>query len=285
LLDPTGLSGELALAISLARQAGHIVMAVRAGDLGIEYKAGDEPVTIADKRSSDLISAALAAAYPDDIVISEENPDDRRRRTAARVWFIDPIDGTRDYIAGRDGFSVMIGLLIDGLPALGVVFQASKECLYFATVDSGAFVQHATDAAPRAIRVSTVAQAGNARLVASQSHRTNDTDALKQTLGISDEQNIGSVGLKLCLIATGTRDLYVNPTPKAKLWDTCAPSAIIMAAGGALTDLQGQPLDYRSHSVAHHRGIVGSNTHIHAEVLVKLQPLFASIRSNSSHLD
>jgi 3'(2'), 5'-bisphosphate nucleotidase len=275
------LQTELALAIDLARRAGDIVLAIRAGDLGIEYKGGDEPVTIADRQSSELITQQIARTFPSDIVISEENLDDKRRIDAERVWFIDPIDGTKDYIAGRDGFSVMIGLAIGGVPVLGVVFQASVNCLYFATTDSGAFVTRGAQAEAVPIKVSAVSEAGAARLVASQSHRTDDTDRLKEKLGITDEQNIGSVGLKLCLIAVGARDLYVNPSPKAKLWDTCAPSAIIAAAGGAITDLSNLPLDYRDNSVAHHRGIVGSNGLIHSEVIAKLQPLFASRSSGS----
>nr|HPH68524.1 inositol monophosphatase family protein [Kofleriaceae bacterium] len=102
------LTQELALARRLAAEASDIVMAIRKGNLQIEYKPGDEPVTVADKRASDLIAAGVATEYPHDVVISEENPDDLRRIDADRVWYIDPIDGTKDYIAGRDGFAVMI---------------------------------------------------------------------------------------------------------------------------------------------------------------------------------
>ncbi len=270
------LSQELALACRLAAEASDIVMAIRNGNLQIEYKAGDEPVTVADKRASDLIAAGVAAAHPHDVVISEENPDDLRRIDADRVWYIDPIDGTKDYIAGREGFAVMIGLCIAGAPVLGVVAQASCKRTYVAARGIGAWLEQAGQP-NQPLRVSTVTVAADARLVASQSHRNHDIDRVKSELGIRDEKNIGSVGLKLSMIAEGSRDLYVNPTPKAKLWDTCAPDAIIRAAGGELTDLSGLPLNYRQAGVAHHRGIVGSNGHIHRETIERLAPLFGSL--------
>lgn len=270
------LAAELALARALAAEASVVVMAIRSGNLHIEYKPGDEPVTVADRKASDLIAAGVTAAFPDDIVISEENTDDLRRLTAQRVWYIDPIDGTKDYIAGRDGFAVMIGLCIDGEPVLGVVAQASCQRTYLAARGHGAWLEQAGLPDQR-LAVSTVTVAGDARLVASQSHRTQDIDRVKAELGIRDEKNIGSVGLKLSLIAEGTRDLYVNPTPKAKLWDTCAPDAIIRLAGGMLTDLSGLPLNYQQTSVAHHRGIVGSNGLIHRETITRLGPLFGHL--------
>lgn len=270
------LAAELALARALAAQASVVVMAIRSGNLHIEYKPGDEPVTVADRKASDLIAAGVTAAFPDDIVISEENTDDLRRITAHRVWYIDPIDGTKDYIAGRDGFAVMIGLCINGEPVLGVVAQASCQRTYLAARGHGAWLEQAGHPDQR-LEVSAVTVAGDARLVASQSHRTHDIDRVKAELGIRDEKNIGSVGLKLSLIAEGTRDLYVNPTPKAKLWDTCAPDAIIRLAGGMLTDLSGLPLNYQQTSVAHHRGIVGSNGLIHHEIITRLGPLFGHL--------
>jgi 3'(2'), 5'-bisphosphate nucleotidase len=270
---------ELDVARRLAREASVVVLAVRRGDLAIEYKAGDEPVTIADKRASDLIAAGLLSAFPDDVVISEENPDDLRRLEHDRVWFIDPIDGTKDFIAGRDGFAVMIGLCVDGIPVLGVVAQASVDQTYYAADGHGAWLQ-INQQAPLALHVSSIATAGEARLVASQSHRTADIDRVKTELGIRDEKNIGSVGLKLCLIAEGARDLYVNPTPKAKLWDTCAPDAIIRQAGGVVSDLSGRALNYKQRDLPHHRGIVGSNGHIHSETVARLAPLFGHMAPN-----
>lgn len=237
----------------------------------VDLKPGDEPVTAADRRANELIVAGIAAAFPDDRIISEELPSTEAMLDAPRVWLVDPIDGTKDFIRGGDGFAVMIGLAIDGVPVLGVVYQPTLDRMFFATPDAGAHVQIGGTLEPLA--VSTIAIAADARLVASASHRSADIDRVKTELGIDNEFNVGSVGVKLCLIAGGSRDLYVNPAAKTKAWDTCAPEAILVGAGGRLSDLFGGAVDYRT-ELAHRRGLVGSNGHVHAEVIAKLGPLF-----------
>ena len=260
---------ELDVALALAREAGAEVVRLRRGDLGVEMKLGEEPVTVADKRASELILAGLARAFPDDPVISEEAPPPPGALGAARGWFVDPIDGTKDFIRGGDGFAVMIGLVQDGRPVLGVVYQPTIDRAFYAT-PAGAFVRIADEVKP--LVVSNVATAGEARLVASASHRTADTDRIKETLGISDEQNVGSVGVKLSLIAMGVRDLYVNPAAKTKAWDTCAPEAILAGAGGRLSDIFGTPIAYDT--LPQLRGLVGSNGRIHDDVVGRLGSLF-----------
>ena len=267
------LSRELETALSLAREAGAEVVSIRdAGGLGIEMKPGDEPVTIADKRASELILEGLARAFPGDLVISEEAEPPPGALAADRKWFIDPIDGTKDFIRGTDGFAVMIGLALGGRPALGVVYQPTLDRAFYATA-AGAFVRIADKVEP--LRVSTVATAGEARLVSSASHRTSEHDQIKSTLGIVDELAVGSVGVKLCLIAMGVRDLYVNPSSRTKAWDTCAPEAILVAAGGRLTDIFDVPVAYDT--LPQKRGLVGSNGLIHAEVTRRLGGLFAHL--------
>lgn len=272
------LGSELIAALELARAAGVEVMKFRGGELGVEMKVGDEPVTLADKRASELIVAGLRERFPDDIVISEElaiGDGELAYATSSRAWLIDPIDGTKDFIRGSDGFSVMIGIARAGRPVLGVVHQPALDRTFFATIDGGAYVL--TGDTLERLTVSSVAAAAEARLVASASHRSADIDRVKQTLGIDNEQNVGSVGVKLCLIAMGARDLYVNPAAKTKVWDSCAPEAILTQAGGRLSDLFGTPVDYAE--LRQPRGLVASNGHVHDEVVGKLGPLFAALRA------
>ncbi len=273
------LKRELEVATSLARTAGIEVVRIRnGGGLGIEMKPGDEPVTIADKTASELIVAGLRAAFPEDPIISEESPIPAGALASPRHWFVDPIDGTKDFIRGSDGFSVMIGLVENGVPVLGVVHQPTLERTFFAT-PAGAFVDHAGERA--VLRVSETRDVPAARLVASASHRSDDIDRVKSTLGINDETNVGSVGVKLALIAMNVRDLYVNPWPKTKAWDTCAPQAILVGAGGRLTDLFGAPIDYTG-PLNHPRGLLASNGHIHDDVIAKIGPLFEQLRHAGS---
>lgn len=269
------LRDELEAALSLAREAGVEVVRMRAGALSVEMKPGDEPVTVADRAANELLVRGLSRAFPADPIISEEVPATSDQLARPRLWLVDPIDGTKDFIKGGDGFSVMIGLVIDHRPVLGVVHQPTIDRTFFATPE-GAFVTVGGQTSPLA--VSAVSVAAEARLVASASHRTTDIDRVKSELGIAEEMNVGSVGVKLCLIAMGVRDLYVNPSAKTKAWDTCAPEAILAGAGGRLSDLFGDPIEYE-HELAHRRGLVASNGHVHAEVVGKLGPLFQGLRS------
>jgi 3'(2'), 5'-bisphosphate nucleotidase len=252
---------ELARAIELARIAGAEALRMQRGELVVEMKPGDEPVTAADRRASELIVAGLAASFPDDPIISEELVPEPGALGAPRFWLVDPIDGTKDFIRGEDGYSVMIGLVCDGRPTVGVVYQPVLDRLFYAT-PGAALMAYQGQTTPLA--VSPVAAAADIRLVASKSHRSPDIDRVKQQLGIANELNFGSVGVKLCVIAAGMRDLYVNPATRTKAWDTCAPEAILVAAGGRLSDLFGTPIDY-TQELAHHRGLVASNGRVHDE--------------------
>lgn len=264
---------ELEVAERLAAEAADIACRYRDGDLKVELKAGDEPVTIADRAASRLIVEGLMAAFPDDVVISEERADDLRRLEADRVWYVDPIDGTKDFIRGNDGFSVMIGLNVAHVPTVGVVFQPVGSRIFCAAPDIGAWFR-SPEHQPRKLQVSAVERLEDLRLVASNSHRDSNIDRVKSALGIDNEFNIGSVGLKLSLIALAERDLYVNPATKCKTWDTCAPEAILHAAGGLMTDLHGAPLRYDEEQMLRTTGMVASNGRIHDQIIAKLSPLF-----------
>src|SRR4051794_919139 len=124
------LQRELAVARAAALEAAVLVNGYRGTALTVDHKPGDEPVTVADREASDLILKHLTRAFPDDAILSEEVPDNGARLRASRVWMVDPIDGTRDFIAGDDGFAVMIGLCIDGRPRLGVLAMPSNGDLY-----------------------------------------------------------------------------------------------------------------------------------------------------------
>jgi 3'(2'), 5'-bisphosphate nucleotidase len=267
------LRRELDTAVDLARRAGKRIRALHGSGLAVERKDDNSPVTQADREANALIVGALAAAFPGDGILSEELPDDGSRLTRARVWMVDPLDGTKDFIRGREGFSVMIGLVDGARPALGVVYQPIGDKLYFATRGGGAHLSRG-GGAPAPIHVSDVREPAQIRMVASKSHRTESIDRVRAELGISDELNVGSVGLKLGLIAEGTRDLYVNPAGHSKLWDACGPEAILVEAGGRLTDLRGAPLDYRGQELGNVRGLIASNGHLHDEVVQRLASIF-----------
>lgn len=263
---------EVETAKQLARQAGVAALAYRGGDLQVDLKPGDEPVTAADHRASEIVIQGLTTTFPDDIVISEESADDLRRLKAQRVWYIDPIDGTKDFIRGLDGFSVMIGLTVEHRPVIGAVYQPVGDRMFWSDGESAYFTVGAGE--PTAMRVSDVHQPVDIRLVASNSHRSRKLDKVKSALGIANEFNIGSVGLKLCLISLAERDLYVNSSSHCKAWDTCAPEAILAAAGGVMTDVHGDALRYDEEDTHRRTGLVASNGRVHAAVIDRMASLF-----------
>jgi 3'(2'), 5'-bisphosphate nucleotidase len=264
---------ELAVAEVAARAAGKLVLEHLARGITVDRKAGDEPVTEADRAASALILRELTAAFPDDVLVSEEAAPPAERLERPRVWYIDPIDGTRDFIAGRPGFAVMIGLVESGVPTVGVVFQPIGSRLFRAAPGRPCELVDEAGVA-RTLTTSATADPAALRLVASRSHRTPVIDQVKNVLGIEDEMNIGSVGLKLGLIAAGDRDLYVNPGSHCKAWDTAAPEALLLAAGGRLTDIHGRKLRYDQERMAHGNGLLATNGAAHDAVLAKLAPLF-----------
>lgn len=271
------LSRELDVARAIAREAVALVRTFAGRSLEVQHKTGGEPVSQADLASSDLIVRRLAEAFPDDAILSEEVPDDGSRLAKPRVWMIDPIDGTQDFLRGDDGYVVMIGLCVEGRPALGVVAQPATGDTWLGVVGSGAWHERA-DGNRTPLRVSEVTEASAIRLVASKSHRTDYYERFCRSLGITDELAQGSVGLKVAMVAQGLRDLYVYPGSHAKLWDSCGPEAILTAAGGQITDSDGQPLRYTQPELRNLRGMIASNGRVHDLALAATARMRAEVK-------
>jgi 3'(2'), 5'-bisphosphate nucleotidase len=270
-MSGAAFAGELAAAEGIALEAAHLVRSYHGTDFAVDRKAGNEPVTEADRAANTLIVERLRAAFPDDVILSEEIPDDGARLGRARVWMVDPIDGTRDFIAGDTGFVVMIGLAVDGRPRVGAVAHPLTGRVYSGVAGDGAW-RADPDGTRSPVRTSTLAAPPGIRLVASKTHRTPRVDAVKRALGITDEINVGSVGLKIGLVSEAARDLYVYTGGRTKIWDTCGPEAILVGAGGRMTDLDGNPLVYDRPELYNRRGIVASNGPLHEFVISALAP-------------
>ena len=273
-----GYQRELETARDIAVEAAALVTTFRGGRLIVDSKAGDEPVTNADHAANTLIVTRLREAFPDDVILSEEIPDDGSRLGQSRVWMVDPIDGTRDFILGDDGFAVMIGLCIEGRPMVGAVSQPVTGKTYTGIVGVGAWLdRREAPGAPRLeLRTSVLERPPGIRLVASKSHRTPRVDAVRKALSIEDEMNVGSVGLKIGLVAESLRDLYVYTGGRTKIWDTCGPEAILVGAGGRMSDMDGRPLCYTDEDLYNRRGIIASNGPLHDLVIATLAPVLRS---------
>ena len=273
------LDAELKTAIALAYAAGELISDYYKTEFVAEQKLGAdnhyEPVTAADRAASRLIVDALMAEFPDDGILSEEEADNSEPRLAARrVWIIDPIDGTAGFVKKDDDFAVQIGLAEAGRPILGVVYMPAHKKLDFAVRGQGAF-ESVDKAEPARLQVSDIADLHSLRLAMSRNHPSARMNRVIEHFRFSDICRRGSVGLKVSLIASRECDIYIHPSPRTKLWDTCAPQVILEEAGGKLTDLFGREIRYDRRDVQNWDGIVASNGASHAGAIEHLKTLLA----------
>jgi 3'(2'), 5'-bisphosphate nucleotidase len=267
---------EIKVAAELARQAGAVLLEHYYSPFLVEQKINAqnelEEVTAADREANELIVSRLQKEFPDDGILAEESVDSEHRLDKDRVWLIDPMDGTKNFI-NRDGdFAVQIGLAVGGESILGVVYQPVRAVLYRAARGGGAWMEAGDDAAVR-LSVSSLTRPGEMVLASSRSHRSPRMERVVSAFGFKDETRRGSVGVKIGLIAERQADLYMHLSPSTKQWDTCGPEAILAEAGGRLTDLFGQPLRYNGLRVDNRNGIVATNGAAHEMVIENLQPL------------
>jgi 3'(2'), 5'-bisphosphate nucleotidase len=267
---------ELAIAIAAAQDAAKIVMDVYATDFAVDYKHAREPVTVADRRVNDLLCDRISKAFPSDAIVAEESCPKSQEQLANltsqnRVWFIDPLDGTKEFISRNGEFAVMIGLAIDGDARLGIVATPIDNKVWVGVVGQGAYVLE--NGSTRELHVSKVDSLTDASLLVSRSHRPDNLLFAIHRLGVKREVACGSVGVKNSKIALGEADLYVNFYQQggAKLWDGCAPEALLRAAGGAVTGVSGNPINYASSVLELADGMVCSNGRIHNDVIRALK--------------
>lgn len=259
----------------------------RAG-LDIREKGVDDPVTEADHAADSAISAVLAELAPGDAIRSEESspsvPPDAEFAEARgrRGWIVDPLDGTKEFIAGNGEFSVMVGLAIDGRASVGAVYRPDPGVLFLGGVGDGAWqVEVPSDGGeplPEARSLSASETAGGPlRFVRSRSHPDPLLSALEAELGNAEIVLCGSVGVKCSLIATGRADAYVHPVAFLKEWDTCAPEAVLRGAGGEVTDCAGEPLRYGKPDARQPRGILAARGNVWASLLPLVRRVAAPI--------
>jgi 3'(2'), 5'-bisphosphate nucleotidase len=266
------LARELDVALHLAHEAGDAILAHYQTGLPVDRKAGNEPVTAADHAADRIISEGIRAAFPDDGILTEESDDDRSRLEKERVWIVDPLDGTTEFITETGEFAVQIALAIRGQPALGVVYQPAKGRLFRAVRGGGAF--QVCDGQTTRLAVSSESDPARMCLVASRSHYSDLIEAARQALGIAAVNQVGSVGLKVGMVARAECDLYLATTI-SKEWDLCAPHAVLLEAGGVLTTLCGEPLVYNKSDVTECNGLIASNGHAHGRIVRAIAPLLS----------
>jgi 3'(2'), 5'-bisphosphate nucleotidase len=225
--------------IRLTRSAGEEVLEVYASGCGVETKQDGSPLTDADRRAQEVICSGLERLAPEIRIVSEEDGRGQAEPPAERFWLVDPLDGTKEFVNRSAEFTINIALIEERVPTLGVVLAPALGVLY-AAGEEGAW--QFENGARRRLTVRPTPSAG-ATIVSSRSH--GNPEALERFM--SGRRIAGSVcagsSLKFCLVAAGTADVYPR-FGRTMEWDTAAGDAILRAAGGAVTDLAGQPLAY-----------------------------------------
>lgn len=263
---PALLPGVLAI----ARQAGAAIMGVYAqlqaasstGNASFaQHKQDGSPLTQADLLAHQAIAAGLARLTPHLAVVSEEDAASLvHRLPTGDFWLIDPLDGTKEFLACNGEFTVNIALIQNGISTLGVVLAPALGLAYWGSQQTGAF--KCTDASPeaQAIRVKTPNANATERLrvLASKSHMNADTEAFLARLKPHELVQAGS-SLKFCRVAEGSADLYPRLGPTCE-WDTAAAQAVVQAAGGCVLQLDGAPLRYGKPNVLNPYFIAAAST-------------------------
>lgn len=230
--------------LPIARSAGDAIMAIYAsGSTEVQHKEDASPVTKADLAAHRVLAAQLAPLLPDCPVVSEEDAGSQAfRQQSGRFWLIDPLDGTKEFIARNGEFTVNIALIVDGQSVLGVVHAPVMDEMYWGGLGLGAFRCHRCVANEKvAIKVSA-SEASSCRVVASKNHLNDATQSFIERLGAVSLIQAGS-SLKFCRVAEGAADIYPRLAPTCE-WDTAAAQAVLEGAGGVVLDLDGKPLMY-----------------------------------------
>ncbi len=227
---------------NLARVAGEVILRIYNSDFTHDRKSDHSPVTEADVAAEKVITAALRRLTPDIPVIAEEDAatNGLPPEAAARFWLVDPLDGTKEFIARNGEFTVNIALIENGLPTLGVVHLPVLGQTY--STDGKRAWRQLSDQPRHEIKTRQVPAAG-AVMTISRSHAAKElAKASEMGEPIADTLVAGS-SLKFCRLAEGVADLYPRYGPTME-WDTAAGHALVNAAGGVVTDVNGSPLRY-----------------------------------------
>ncbi|HEY0506254.1 MAG TPA: 3'(2'),5'-bisphosphate nucleotidase CysQ [Lysobacter sp.] len=228
--------------IALAHDAASAILGIYDSEFAVEHKDDDSPLTAADLAAHRCIVDGLARITPDIPVLSEESAHEvptAQRRQWQRLWLVDPLDGTREFVKRNGEFTVNIALIEDGVAVFGVVQAPVTGVAWHGGATLGAFRREGERQTPLRTRAPATAPL---RVAASRSHRDARTQAFIDRMGEVEPIGLGS-SLKFCRIADGELDVYPRFGPTSE-WDTAAAQCVLEGAGGAVLDPRGRPFRY-----------------------------------------
>jgi myo-inositol-1(or 4)-monophosphatase len=255
--DKSEFIRELDLARSAALAAGEILRRhYQERGFEVNHKGKDNPVTTADFEADHELKNILQGGFPHYGWLSEETADDGERLKYERVWIVDPLDGTKEFIKGIPEFVIAIALAEHGVPVLGVSYNPIKQELFACARGTGVSLNDVP------VRVTGRRSLASATVLASRSETSRGE--WKTYEGKIKINPIGSVAYKLALVAAGRADATFTLTPKSE-WDVASGTALILEGGGRVTDLKGAQLRFNRSSVRLD-GFVASNGSLHEQI-------------------
>lgn len=247
---------ELQIAKELAVKAGSAIMEIyaKSDEIQVEYKEGNMPLTLADKKANEIIVQGLRRVYPQYAILSEEEKDNPSRLKKEYCFVVDPLDGTKEFIKRNGQFTVNIALAYKQKSVMGVIYAPVTGELYYASQGDGAYLEKSGERSK--IRVSN--RRGELRAVMSSSHGCQQMDELIEKHGIKNFVKMGS-SLKGCLVARGDADIYFRYNPTME-WDTAAMQCIVEEAGGIFRQMDDEEMVYNRENPLNAKGFYAINT-------------------------
>ncbi|MBI2642914.1 MAG: 3'(2'),5'-bisphosphate nucleotidase CysQ [Nitrosarchaeum sp.] len=259
---------ELDVAIKAVYEAGNSILKIYEGKYETFTKSDDSPITEADLKSNEIIKAILSKTNHK--ILSEEDKDDQERLSEEIIWIVDPLDGTSDFIDKTGEFTVMIALIKNKKPIIGVIGWPTEKTIFAAQKGGGAF-RFSKDKWEE-ISVTKVSELSKCKAVGSRHHLSEKEKMFIKKLGIKNFTSIGS-SLKVGKISSGEAEAYITTTNKMKEWDSAASYCLISEAGGKMTDMLGNDITYNNKIVNHQNGILVTNGLIHDKIVKEFKKL------------
>lgn len=248
---------ELEVALEAAKIASKKVLEIyNSRNLDVEIKEDNSPVTKADKMADKLIREYLFSNFPNYALLTEESSDDKTRLTNDYVWIVDPIDGTKEYVAHSDEFTVNIGLAYNHEPVLGVIVIPVTGEIYYAVKGKGSFYENHG----KTVKIHCNSKTNDLTTLVSRFHSNEVEQAtIKKHSDRIKHQKVVGASIKGCLIAKGEAEMSYRFSDNTKEWDTCAMQAIVEQAGGLILKFDGTPIRYNREDVYNRGGYLICN--------------------------
>jgi 3'(2'), 5'-bisphosphate nucleotidase len=247
--------------IRIAQGSGKILMKYHGKNPDSKLKADKTLVTIADTESDSYILSELRKEFPKDKILSEET-ENSINNYSGNVWIVDPLDGTSTFSDGNNGFCNIIGLCRDGVPVLGVIYAPALGQLFYAEKDKGAYMRDSSGT--HKLKVSDIADIMKATAILKPG-KTRISEMPVKNMPYTEY----SAAMKIMEIAQGRIDFHVDTVYLASKWDVCGTQIILEEAGGKLSDVLGNPIDYMSASSHLENSFTASNERLHEKVIAE----------------